>query len=402
MKRDSKVSSSTRIIQYSHDVSMGLFPFLFENGRPHLFDGNGYGHNLIDTQLKMMIGEKEYISSRAWKASPTPLTMSFSYHMDNERELEMPTQSLASLLSSPSQAPKPKIVVLGATGRIGRRIVQRLMASGIDMTVVAFVRNHDKACNVLYDDGMLLERGKRSGPKLQLIIGDLVPPPEVYGYSLRPSKYDKTDDDAAYSAARFYGESVNHYLEHDSDDNDLLPDPNQALKNAIEDATVIISSVGTVRATWPFADYFWFPWRLFRSPKYWCKDPRHPYYVNYHVMKKVLALAETEQLRRDAILKENNQEQAEIKKSALQLGFINNPDGHTKADNNTRDRIKIIRISDLCVASPPWSFVTVLTNIFRSVVFQSQDMAEIILERNDLVDTIVLRPGDLRDDIRVR
>merc|ERR1719162_1365860 len=64
------------------------------------------------------------------------------------------------------------------------------------------------------------------------------------------------------------------------------------------------------------------------------------------------------------------------------------------------DRIRIVRISDLCVAKPPWHLVTLLTNIGRSLVFRSQERAEKLLLRSGIVDTIVLRPGDLTNEIR--
>jgi len=320
--------------------------------------------------------------------------------MEEEPEIEHPTQTSATRIPLPNRQAKPKVVVLGATGRIGRLIVKRLMASGVDMKVVAFVRNYDKARDILYDDGMLLERDfytrqKEVGPKLQLVVGDLVPPQEVYGFV--PQLEDDNDAvKAAYSAAKFYGESPRDYLKQDSMDTELTQNPNQALIDAIEDATVIISSVGTVRATWPFADYLLRPWRIFRSPKLWCNDPRHPYYVNYHVMKKVLSLTEAEQLRRDSVHKNTLDKQEEIKREALKRGFLYEP-----ATENRQERIKIIRISDLQVAYPAWSFVSCLTNIVRSVVFQSQDMAEILLEQSELVDTVALRPGDLCDKERV-
>jgi hypothetical protein len=246
---------------------------------------------------------------------------------------------------------------------------------------------------------------KKSGPTLQLVVGNLVPPQEVFGY-IPQYNGNENAEKAAYTAAQFYGESTENYLKQESEDAELAPNPNQALMNAIEDATAIISSVGTVRVTWPFADYLWFPWRIFRSPKDWCKDPRHPYYVNYHVMKKVLSLAEAEQLRRDSMHNKLLKEQEEIKKEALKRGLLYDPTiksaDNLSNENTVRDRIKIIRISDLCVAHPAWSFVSVLTNIVRSVVFQSQDMAEILLEQSELVDTVTLRPGDLCDENRVR
>ena len=42
-----------------------------------------------------------------------------------------------------------------------------------------------------------------------------------------------------------------------------------------------------------------------------------------------------------------------------------------------------------------------LTNIGRSLVFRDQERSEMILGKSKLVDSIILRPGDLRDDVRV-
>jgi len=61
------------------------------------------------------------------------------------------------------------------------------------------------------------------------------------------------------------------------------------------------------------------------------------------------------------------------------------------------DRIRFIRISDLCVAKSPCSFVPIFTNALLSMVFRYQDMTERLLEESPFIDTIILRPGDLTD-----
>jgi len=64
------------------------------------------------------------------------------------------------------------------------------------------------------------------------------------------------------------------------------------------------------------------------------------------------------------------------------------------------EKIRIVRISDLCVTHPPWHLVTVLTNIGRSLVFRDQERCENLLRGSEVVDSIVLRPGDLTSQAR--
>ena len=89
-------------------------------------------------------------------------------------------------VSSPPKSLSPKIVVLGATGKIGRRVIRQLMALESDMTIVAFVRDYDKACDVLYDE-LTIEHSSK-GPTLQLVVMDLVPPSFVAGYKAEEEK----------------------------------------------------------------------------------------------------------------------------------------------------------------------------------------------------------------------
>jgi hypothetical protein len=50
-------------------------------------------------------------------------------------------------------------IVLGVMGKDGRLVVKQLLElKGTDMTVVAFVRNINKAIKVLYDDFLVAPR----------------------------------------------------------------------------------------------------------------------------------------------------------------------------------------------------------------------------------------------------
>jgi hypothetical protein len=57
---------------------------------------------------------------------------------------DRPTLSRTEVVGPPIVPSKPKIVVLGASGKVGRLVVQQLLESNVDMTVVAFVRDYDK------------------------------------------------------------------------------------------------------------------------------------------------------------------------------------------------------------------------------------------------------------------
>jgi len=368
---------------------------------------------------------------------------------------------------------------LGATGKIGRIVIRTLMSLQQELTVVAFTREYERACEVLYDDLIRehyneKDRGVKK-PKLQLIVMDLVPPNEVAGYHLdkgrkrrwrwRSRRNDDDDDDDdddeeeyAVSAARFYNEDVTNYNNYnnnnDEDDTEELLDPYQPLYDAMKNTTAIISTIGTIRETIPFLDYVVKPWRIFTNPKKWCQDSSHPYYVNYRVMEKVIRRAEKEQRKRNEEWRvwEEYKEEHDIhddedndydeddnghellyyndmgeKKNLTQEGItpikgnetniidnidtivdniinnnnINNNNNEPNSKKQTKnDKIRIIRISDLCVANPPWDFVTMLTNIVRSQVFKYQEKCEKLLMSTNVLDTIILRPGDLVDEER--
>jgi hypothetical protein len=268
---------------------------------------------------------------------------------------------------------KPKIVVLGASGLIGRLVVRQLLESNLDATIVAFVRDYDKACRVLYDD-LVVCKTKRKGPKLQIVKGELIPPEELPGYVYVDEEEEAEWLQRAKSAAAFYGNAVS-----DFDNRDLAPDPDEALQEAILGATTIISCVGSVRPSNLWTDFLVRPlWRILQSDvSKWCNDCRHPYYAHYRTTKKALELAEKEQLKREAAASAIDDEEKPVV-----------------------PRIRFVRVSDLCVAQEPWQLVPLLTNALHSMVFRYQDMAEKILEASHLIDTVTLRPGDLVDEER--
>lgn len=288
-------------------------------------------------------------------------------------------------------------------------VKQLLNLKGVDLTVVAFVRDYEKALEVLYDsasDGGLVKRddvrareagGGPRGPRLKIVVGDVVPPEDVHGF------VDAEDEimlEYAASASGFYNESINSY-----DYRHERPPPDEALEECVRGCTAIVSCVGTVRPTNVWTDLIVRPFvRILRSDvSGWCDDARHPYYVNYEGTRKVLRMAEREQRRREAVAAEAAtaaaREEAEEARRRGGYATLDEDDEEAvrkRAEELSKiERIKIVRISDLCVAQKAWSFVPMVTNAFQSVVFRYQDMAERSLEESRVVDTIVLRPGDL-------
>ena len=295
--------------------------------------------------------------------------------MEREKRNERPTLTETATLGPTTTPAKPKIVVLGASGKIGRLVVQQLMEmQNLEITVVAFVRDYDKACHVFYDEVLVPRTRTSRGPKLQIVVGNLVPPEEL------PSYVDEDEslwETRAESASQFYKTKVLDY-----DNRELLPDINEALEEALKGCTTIISCVGAIRPTNLWSDYIQLPiWRVIRKDvSSWCDDERHPYYVHYISTRKVLRLAEIEQRRREAAIIEGEEKN---KKKQVQ------------------EKIRFIRISDLCLSKQPWSLVPLVTNIIQSMVFRYQDMTERLIDESTVVDTIILRPGDLTDEERV-
>lgn len=296
---------------------------------------------------------------------------------EKERSAERPTQVETQPVRPPVGPSKPNILVLGASGLIGRRVVKTFLdMPQLDVTVFAFVRDYDKACRVLYDE-LLVANSRKRGSKLQIIQGDLIPVDELPCFRRSEDELDETNGQAAT-----FNDNRPQDYDNRSENEEIAPD--EALEQAIRDCTTIISCVGSVRPTNFWTDIIARPvWRLLRKDvSGWCDDPRHPYYVHYHTTRKALKFAEREQLRREAAASSRGDDD----------------------DNEDKDkiipRIRFIRISDLCVAQQPWQFVPLLTNILHSMVFRYQDMAEKALEASSLIETVTLRPGDLVDEER--
>jgi len=331
--------------------------------------------------------------SHIYLYGPSDGEMEMGGEQEQQREkrprptMDRPTETSFDASGPRSIPAKPKIVVLGATGRIGRNIIRQLMEmKSVDMEIVAFVRSYDKAIRVMYDDQVVVSGGgninsnkNKRGPKLQIIEGDLVPPEELPGFV-----QDNTDEEyqwkeTAKSTANFYGNKVLDY-----DNRELLPDVNESLEDAIRDCTTIISCVGSVRRTHLWHDVLVRPFvRLLKADvSSWCNDGRHPFYVNYASTRKALGYAEREQVRREAAAT------TVAESEGVNVNEIYVP------------RIRFIRISDLCVGYRPWDIVPVVTNTVHSLVFRYQEMAERLLEDSSLIETVILRPGDLVDEER--
>jgi hypothetical protein len=316
-----------------------------------------------------------------------------------QRSTDRPTQTLFGEEGPEVSPSQPKIVVLGATGRVGRQVVRQLLEmESMDMTIVAFVRNYDKAIRVLYDD-IIVARSKKGGPKLQIVEGNLVPREELPGFSLDDEDEDSEEEqvwrETAGSAAQYFGTNVQEF-----DNRELLPDINESLEEALKGCTTVISCLGSFRPTNLWTDILARPFSRILRPDVsrWCSDPRHPYYVHYTSTRKTLSCVEREQRRREAVaaaLAENDE--------------TNNTNNNVESGGGVPaekvvsvPRIRFIRISDLACSQKPWHFVPLVTNVVQSVVFRYHEMAEQLLESSSLVETVVLRPGDLVDEERVR
>lgn len=289
-----------------------------------------------------------------------------------QRSTERPTQTLTEPLRPPVLPAKSKIVVLGASGLIGRLVVRQLLeAPQLDATIVAIVRDYDKACRVLYDD-LIVAASRRKGSKLVIVQGDLVPPEELPGFTITEESQEEVYDGVA-------GSSTTLKSNESPNTTPMLSAEEDVLQEAIRDCTTIISCLGTVRITNFWTDFLVRPlWRLLRPDvSDWCDDPHHPYYVHYRTTQKVIHYAEREQIRRQAAIDSSNLEP------------------HSQKSKESPPRIRFIRISDLCVAQPPWFLIPLLTNIFHSMVFRYQLLADRLLDASTHLDTITIRPGDI-------
>ena len=350
--------------------------------------------------------------------------------------------------------PRPKIVVLGASGRIGRRVLKKLLASGIDLDVVAFVRSRERLDQVLYEEedvvvGTMADN--KAGPKLHVVEADVVSRRDVYRKTFETDGETEQLDNWVMKAKAYfqsrcwnYGNSTEiHSLEDDDkveSDVEIIERGEEALREAVSGATVIISCLNTLRASGIWSDFLKVPFvRVFRTDaSKWCGDGTHPYYVNYLSTKKVLHFAEEEQRKRDVVneferekarlenqmykdrrVKEEEGFESEIARTlerrrveTLRLGDERDDDDRfgdpVKLPKKGRrpsanDRIKFIRISNLMVAHSVFSILrpwNVITNVFWSQLTKWEMMVEMLMESTTLIDTIALRPGDLTDEER--
>jgi nucleoside-diphosphate-sugar epimerase len=152
----------------------------------------------------------------------------------------LPVEASSSLLAF--TGPEKPVLVVGATGRVGRRVVQKLI--GRNKPVRALVRNPQKA-QELFGTSTSLQY-----PKLEIIIADMS----------RPEDYA------------------------------------QVLDDAVKGTDAIISVMGAVRFA-QLSDFL--PWRLFGGydVNSWA-DRSHPYYGNYLGQKKLIELAEKYKVQR--------------------------------------------------------------------------------------------------------
>ena len=378
-------------------------------------------------------------------------------------DLDIPTTTEIDVVYPGHIPPRPKIVVFGASGRIGRRIVKKLLSSGVNMDVVAFVRDRQKFEDVLYDEeDMILDNlltgnddgSRNNGPRLHVVISDVVSRRDLYQRTFETDSEKKVLDDWVSKAKVYFirkgwtynnSTSLNSFEDDDKIANDvdiLESGGEEALRDAISGATIIISCLASFRPSKIWTDYLKVPLaRVFRKDvSQWCSDATHPYYVHYLTTKKILNEAEKEQRKRDILVQFENEkllleeelrrgrEMRDRARGKEEEGFESeiaeglrkkrNTDSFGQEQGNTndahkavslpksgqlpstRDRIKFIRISNLMVGHSPFRPMNVLTNMFWSLVSRYEYMGEALMESSKLVDTIVLRPGDLTDEER--
>lgn len=244
--------------------------------------------------------------------------------------------------------------------------------------------------------GNLIDENRRSGPRLHVVVGDVVARTDVYQGT----------------------------FEKDQRKEDIK------MVEAVSGATIIISCLSSLRFSNLWTDYLRVPLlRVFRQDvSKWCSDDTHPYYINFLSTKKILELAEREQLKRDAynefererlLLEEQIERGRKMMKEEEEVGFESEiASGLRKkrgANNDhlaayedvdlpkrgvtpsSTDRIKFIRISHTMVGRNPFRLFSIFTNVLRSQVTRFEFLGEKLLEESKLIDTIILRPGEVTD-----
>ena len=318
--------------------------------------------------------------------------------------VQLQTYPVASIPS------RPKVVVFGATTSIGRQIVRTLMESKLDVDVVAFVSDYDAWLKLEEKEGEdafvyadVIQR-REMGASLTVLEGNLIDPQNVCG-----KQSDQNITEANLEISEYHS---------------------QQLYQAISGSTALISCLQPSRATNFYTDYLRVPFlRILNfNVSSWCSDVGHPYFV-YLANKRILEEAELEQRRREAVIeferermkleeqfdkyrsKEDEKYDSSIaidlKRKRQRLG---KPDIYSRSElfqdlvsrNDTiplkstlTDRIKFVRISDVNLGRSPWRLGNILTNVFGSTIMRYEDMGERLLKRSELVDTLVLRIGEI-------
>ena len=161
-------------------------------------------------------------------------------HSELSLSLSSSASASASSISNPIEEDKRPILIVGATGKVGRIVVQKLLDQNIPTR--AFVRNATKA-NELFMDPTSSEKSKRN-LNLEIIVGDVT---------------------------------------------DLTK-----MEEAVKGCQAAISVSGTLRFS-KLLDFL--PWRLFTfDVSNWCNDMSHPYYTNYVAQLNLAKLATKHQL----------------------------------------------------------------------------------------------------------
>lgn len=384
-------------------------------------------------------------------------------------DIETPTLIQQSEMSADIIPPRPKVVVFGASGKIGRRIIKKLMsASNVDIDVVAFVRDKQKLDTVLYDEedlvlDNLMDGRQDRGPRLHVLVGDIVSRTDVYRGTFETedetrllndwvgkakeffnSKGWNTDDNTAQNPSTSSSNRINSLQDEKQIENDVrtIEAGDEALQEAISGATIIISCLSSLRYSNLWVDYLKVPiLRVFRNDaSKWCSDSSHPYYINYLSTKKILEVAEREQLKRDAynefererlLLEEqlqrgrrkmmggDEEEEEEGFETEIAAGLRKKRGTRGERRNlfagegavdlpangvtpSSTDRIKFIRISHSIVGRNPFRLLSIFYNVFRSQMTRFEFLGEKLLTETKLIDTIILRPGEVTDIERDR
>jgi hypothetical protein len=339
--------------------------------------------------------------------------------------------------------------------------LEQVLYNNEDLVLGNYVINNNRISNDRGGDQSNSRNG--SGPTLRVVVGDVVSSRQNYqkmkikdtklrglqfvmSLFLGRSTYNNTTTSMGTIEN---GDNASLLANNDFSTKDDDDDDDAILQDAISGATVLISCLGTRRRTNVWTDFLRVPiLRIVRANNVdkWCSDMTHPYYINYITTKRILEVAEREQRKREVSIELERErlmldeqwnqlrKKEEEEKDDAEEGFeseiaaglrkkrqhelyeqhqrekrpmyssqdrrnvVTMPQGGKLL--STSDRIKFIRISHAMVGRNPFRLRNVLNNILWSQVSRYERMGEMVLEESALVDTIVLRPGDMTDEER--